>query len=252
MYSRFFLPVIVVLVLVTGCNMAPKPGSPDTGYAVWGYVGKTSTEPATGVQVLLYNDKQENPIATANTNFLGKYTFSQLPPGYYKVKVTDKIMEVVITNKNQRIDIDLSSETGAMNYAADAIKSVVGPGKPGGDSVLAQRFAGKWYSFSSAAGGGGSESQIAFCSNGNYYESYEAGYSGSSSDQYGNETMNWGQASASGADGTWSISGTVQQGTITVKYSNGSTTTISYQQSNDDPQCYYFDGRLHCYNGACQ
>ncbi len=247
-YLRSSLPVIVVLVFVAGCNMAPKPGSPESGYTVWGYVGKTPSEPAAGMQVLLFNGKQENPVASASTNFLGKYTFSQLPPGYYKVKVADKIMEVVVTNKNQRIDIDLSSETGAMNYAADALKNAVGTGKPGGDSVLAQRFAGKWYSFS----GGGSESQMAFCPDGNYYESYEASYSGSSSDQYGNETMNWGQASASSGDGTWSIEGTVQKGTITVKYRNGSTTTISYQQSNDDPQCYYFDGRLHCYNGACQ
>ena len=119
-YLRSLLPVIVVLIFVAGCNMAPKPGSPESGYAVWGYVGKTPSEPAAGMQVLLFDGKQGNPIASVSTNFLGKYTFSQLPPGYYKETVADKTMEVVDTNKNQRIDIDLSSETGAMNYAADA------------------------------------------------------------------------------------------------------------------------------------
>ncbi len=239
------LLLFIALVIFSGC-MPPSQGSLETGFTIWGYVGNTATEPAPNVMVMLIDGDSGRPIASKNSNFLGKYSFSALHPGYYKIKVSGKEMEVVITNENQRIDIDLSSESGSMNYAAAAMKEVAGNGKPGGDPELAKRFAGKWYSFSSSVTGGGSESQMALCENGNYYENYESGYYGS------DETSAWGNASSSGSDGTWSIEGTVQQGTITIKYSNGSTSTVQYQQSTDDQQCYYFDGRLHCYNGSCK
>ncbi len=245
--------LIMWLCFIPGCM--PPPGNDEVGYTIHGYVGKSTTEAAPGKTVMLLDGNTDQPLASKQANFMGKYKFSGLKPGYYKIKVDDKLLDVVISNKNQRIDIDLSAEDGSMNYAAGAIKDylneVAAKGKPGGDTLLAKRFMGKWYGFSGAAGGGGSESQMAFCANGAYYESYEAGYSGSSSDQYGNETSAFGSASQESGDGHWSIEGTVEQGRITIKYSNGNTSVIEYVRDQKDQQCYYFDGRLHCYNGAC-
>ncbi len=242
--TKLFTAIMLIVVLF-GC-MPPTQGNLEAGFTIWGYVGNTATEPASNVMVLLVDGNSDKPIASKNSNFLGKYKFSGLRPGYYKIRISDKEIEAVITTENQRVDIDLSSETGTMNYASAAIKDIVGNGKPGGDPELVKRFSGQWYSYSGALSGGGSENQMGLCSNGNYYESYEAGYYGSDA------SSAWGSASESGNSGSWSIEGNVQRGTITIKYRNGSTSSIQYQQSNDDPQCYYFDNRLHCYNGVCK
>ncbi|HOD66316.1 MAG TPA: hypothetical protein PKW75_03685 [candidate division Zixibacteria bacterium] len=90
-------------------------------------------------------------------------------------------------------------------------------------------------------GGGGSESQIAFCPDGSYFESYESGYYGSGQ---------WGQAGQSRASGTWSITGTIETGTITITYANGKQETVRYETTGESG-CYKFGGRLYCYNGAC-
>lgn len=235
--------IIAISAILAACSAVPPKGSLETGFTVWGYVGYSTTEPASGVMVLLIDGATDKPIASKKSNFFGKYTFSALQPGYYKVKASDKTLELVVTDQNQRLDIDLSAADGTMNYAAGAMKNMTAPGKPGGDAQLAQKFTGKWYSFSGAtsiSGGGGSESQMAFCPDGSYYDSYESGYYGGS----------FGSASQSGASGSWSVSGTVQQGQISITYSNGSTSVLEYQQA-DDPQCYYIDGRMYCYNGAC-
>ncbi len=159
------LTAFILITVFVGC-MPPSQGSLETGFSIWGYVGNTTTEPAANVMVLLVDGNTDKPIASKTSNFLGKYTFSGLRPGYYKIRISGKEIEAVISTENQRIDIDLSAE--------------------------------------------------------------------------------------SGSSGSWSIKGNAQQGTITIKYRNGSTSSIKYQQSNDNPQCYYFDSRLHCYNGACK
>jgi hypothetical protein len=246
---------VAVALLTIGCSGPPPPGNPEIGYSIWGFVGQNPTTPAANIPVLLINGDTDRPVANKNTNIFGKYTFSGLKPGYYKIKAGNKVLEAYITTENIRVDIDLSSASGVMNYAAAAVQGATAPGKPGGDPELAKRFSGKWFSFtggSTLSGGGGSKSELAFCSNGAYYEDYEAGYYGSGTDQYGDQSMAWGAASESGASGTWSIQGTVSSGQITVTYKDGSQTVIEYQQYENDPQCYYFNGRLHCYNGPCE
>ncbi len=163
MYNKTKLIFTVILLAVfLGC-MPPSQGSVEKGFTIWGYVGNTASEPASNIMVLLIDGNSDKPVASKNSNFLGKYTFSGLRPGYYKIKVSDKEIETVITTENQRVDIDLSSKTGAMNYAAAAIKDVVGNAKPGGDPELAKKFSGQWYSYSGAMSGGGSESQMGLC-----------------------------------------------------------------------------------------
>ncbi len=253
MASRFpFLLCAAVFFL--SCSTPPPAGSPETGYSVWGYVGNSTTAPASNVPVLLVNGETDRPVASKNTNIMGKYAFSGLQPGYYKVKAGDIAMDVVIASENMRLDIDLSAKGGVMNYAAGAMKSIGSTGKAGGDPALVQAMAGKYWGYSGAStlsGGGGTETNMAFCPDGSFYDNTESSYYGSSGDSYGNETMGWGASSQSGAAGTWSIEGTTQSGTITIHYKNGNESVIRYQ-AGDERGSYYFDGSLTTKTGNCE
>lgn len=204
--------------------------------------------------ITLVNLDTQAAVANTSTNLMGKYTLQGLPPGHYMVKVEDKSLDLYLVNENYRLDIDLNSKDGVMRYGVAALQkgsgsgqggaAQAGAGRPGGDAGIAQEMAGKYYSYSGGgtlSGGGGSESQIAFCPDGSFFESYESGYYGSGQ---------WGSASQSNASGSWSVQGTLQQGTITVQYQSGKTVNVQYQ-AGDERGCYYFDGRLYCYNGAC-
>lgn len=245
---------IIVALAVTVYGGSSKKEK-DKTYKIHGFVGETSTAAALGKMVTLFDADSNKALDNTKSNFLGKYAFKNLQPGHYLVKVGEKTMEVYLINKDIRLDIDLSAKDGSMNYAAkpmgDLSKQlenkgggVMPPGNPGGDADLAKQMAGKYYSYSGGStlsGGGGSESQIAFCPNGSYFESYESGYYGSGE---------WGSAAQSRANGTWSIQGTIQSGTITITYGNGKQQTIQYQTTGERG-CYKFGGRLYCYNGAC-
>ncbi len=255
------IPVLMALLAVVMLALSVSAGSSkksEKTYKIHGYVGESSTAAAPGKMVTLFDADSSKAIANTKSNFFGKYAFKKLQPGHYLVKVGDKTMEVYLIDKDIRLDVDLSAKDGDMNYGkkeADALakqlednksggEGVTPPGKPGGDANLAQQMSGKYYSFSGGStlsGGGGSESQIAFCPDGSYFESYESGYYGSGQ---------WGSANQSKASGTWSIQGTIQSGTITITYGNGKQETVQYQTTGERG-CYKFGGRLYCYNGAC-
>jgi hypothetical protein len=244
--------IILSALLVCSCNMGPPAGSPETGYLIHGFVGNSPTAAAPNIMVMLFDLTTSKPVASDKTNLFGKYKFEHIQPGHYFIKAGKKSMELVIIDKNQRIDIDLSAKDGSMDYAKDAAQqltdAVVGvtpPGKPGGDVELGKKIMGKWYSYSGGStlsGGGGSESQLAFCPDGSYYDSYDASYSG---------TNTYGAASQSGASGYWAIEGNIQAATITITRPNGSKSVIKVQ-SAPEKDCLLFDGRKHCYNGECK
>lgn len=240
-------------VALTGLADPPSQKAEKT-YKIHGFLGESSTVSAPNKTVTLFDADSNKALANTNSNLFGKYTFKKLPPGHYLVKVGEKIMEVYLIDKDVRLDIDLSAKDGTMNYAAGAATqaakptekegAVTPPGKPGGDANLAKQISGKYYSYtggSTLSGGGGSESQIAFCPDGSYFESYESGYYGSGQ---------WGQAGQSRASGTWSIQGTIESGTIIITYANGKQQTVQYQTTGERG-CYKFSGRLYCYNGVC-
>jgi len=247
--------MLMISLMVGSCNMGPPQGSPETGYTIHGYVGNSTTAAAPNVIVMLFDAETSKPVASDNTNLFGNYKFEHLQPGHYFIKVGEVSMETLIIDKNQRIDIDLSAKGGVMNYAAGAMeelsksaKSVTPPGQPGGDQDLAKKITGKWYSYSGTStlsGGGGSESQLAFCADGSYSDNYESGYYGSSN------VAGYGTASQQGGSGSWSVDGNAEGGTITVTRADGKTVQIKWQVS-DDKGCLLFDGRLHCYNGECK
>jgi len=242
--------LLVLIPLLLSCSSAPPPGSAATGYSIHGYVGVGTTMPAMSRTLTLINLETQTAIANTQTNWMGKYAFSGLLPGHYAVKVEDKTMDIYLVSENYRLDIDLNAKDGVMKYGVSALKGggaaggTAGGGQPGGDPGLAKEFAGKYYSYSGGgtlSGGGGSESQIAFCPDGRFFEAYEAGYYGSGE---------WGSASQSNSSGTWAVEGTLEGGTITIQYGSGKTVNVKYQ-AGDERGCYYFDGRLYCYNGAC-
>ncbi len=118
-------------------------------------------------------------------------------------------------------------------------------GAPGpNDPQLQRQMAGLWWGYS-----GSTERSIGLCGDGTYFDSQESSYSGTSTNQYGDQTMAWGSASQGGGQGRWSISGSPQSGTIQVRYGNGKTATIQYR-SMSDPGCLSFDGNTLCRKSA--
>ncbi len=253
--------IVFCLILLSAlflCSCASVPaGSPETGYAIHGFVGNNPQSSAPGVTVLLVNGSNGQALASDKTNLFGKYSFQGLMPGHYQLKTGTIVLDVMVAAENVRQDIDLSSPTGGMDYLASGLQELQGQlsaaasGKaaPAGpnDSQLASQMAGTWWGYS-----GSTETKIGLCPGGSYSNFSEFGYSGTMSDSGGSQTGAWGNAGQSGGQGSWVIQGTNQSGTISVRYNDGSTETIEYQLANDDG-CYTFDGRLLCRtSGQCE
>jgi len=250
---QILLCLFAASVLLCSCATAPPPGSPATGYSIYGFVGTSTTSAASNTMVMLLDGDTERPVDSANTNLLGKYTISGVAAGYYKLRVGKITKEILVKDENVRLDVDLSAEDGTMNYLAGAMKGTSAPGKPGGDPALVQALAGKYWGYSgtsSYSGGGGTETRMAFCMDGSYHDSSESSYYGSTQDQYGDENMVWGAANQSAGSGSWSVQGTPAEGTITISYHDGSEGTIEYR-AGDEAGTYYFDGKLCSKTGSC-
>lgn len=196
-------------------------------------------------------------VAARQTDFFGKFVFPGLQPGHYRLQAGGIVQEVVLGSGNVRCDINLSDPTGAMNYAEGGLKDLhdqltsTTPGKaaPAGpnDASLGADIAGTWWGFS-----GSTETKIGLCPDGTYADFTESGYSGTMHDAGGAQTGAWGSANQSGGQGTWTIQGTGESGTITVQYSDGRTATIECRQCGEKG-CLLFDGRKLCRSSAqCQ
>ncbi len=241
--------LVSVTLLLPACASVPA-GNPQDGYAVHGFVGKSSQEAAPGVAVTLLDADSGSAVATTKANLFGKYVFQGLRPGRYLVRVEKVEVPVTVADANVRQDIDLSNPSGAMDYAAAGKKELAeqlealatGKVPPAGpnDEALARQLAGTWWGYS-----GSTETKIGLCPDGSYHDFSESSYSGTMTDGGGNQTGAWGAAGQSGGQGSWVVQGTLQSGTITVRYADGSTGTIHYEQ-HSDPNCLLFDGRTLC------
>jgi hypothetical protein len=234
-------------------------------YKVSGFVGKSTSEAAPGVGVVLLHADTEEIIGTDQTNFFGKYTIKNVPPGVYVLRVEKVQRTLGVKDKNVRLDIDLSAEAGIMDYAKTGVTMInkeneekakaggggaegAAPGEPPGpsDPQMMQSIAGEYYSYS-----GSTERKVMFCPNGAFFDSRESSYSGTGSDSLGNQTMAWGQASQSQGAGQWSIQGNPQSGTITLVYKSGKRVNMRYQ-AGPEKGCFKFDGTLYCYSGPAR
>ena len=133
--------------------------------------------------------------------------------------------------------------TGEIARAADAVASGMEYSPPQ-TSDLMQAFAGTWVTMTK-----NTQTKVTLAPDGGYYENYEASYSGSSSDQMGNQDLAWGQANQSQSQGRWAARGSREQGVITITYNNGSTTTVEYRVHVENGETYWneywFNGDLY-------
>ncbi len=105
-------------------------------------------------------------------------------------------------------------------------------------------FAGTWWSATK-----NTETHVTLTPDGLYFENYESSYSGTTTDQYGDADMSWGTANQQNAQGTWTVQGTREQGTITISLQNGDQRTINYRVHVENGQVYwkeyFFNGDLY-------
>lgn len=117
-------------------------------------------------------------------------------------------------------------------------------GNAEGNTALIQHFAGTWWNATT-----NTETNVTLMADGRYFENYTASYSGSSNDQYGNQTMAWGAAGDDQALGRWTVQGTREQGQLTIAYQNGNRRVIEYRVHIENGEAYwseyYFNGELY-------
>ena len=104
---------------------------------------------------------------------------------------------------------------------------------------LQKEMAGIWYGYS-----GTTERQMALCPDGSCKSLNESSYSGTSSNQYGHQTMAWGNANQSGGQGQWTVSGTLEKGTVHIAYNDGGSKNLNFTRY--DAACMKFNGNLLC------
>jgi len=234
---------------------ADRAKSGTARFTISGYVGASSTSAAPRVNVVLYSEAEKKNIDSVQTNWMGKYTFKDVAPGTYAVKVGKISKEAVVVKRNLRLDIDLSSEDGTMDYAkaAAAAKAPSRTAQPEpvsgpNDASLMQAMAAEYYSYSAST-----ERKVMLCADGRYFNASESSYSGTSSDSLGNQNMAWGAASQNRGEGRWSIQGNQQQGTIMLQDGDGSQSQVRYQ-STGERGCFQFNGTTFCMSGPprCQ
>ena len=235
---------------------APAHAAKDA-FRIAGYVGRSSTEAASGVTVKLLDGESGKVLDMVRTGFSGRYKFENLKPGLYIVQADELKVEALLKAKDLRLDIDLSAKGGSMSYiraedvqklANAAVAGVAGssgtapPAGPNDPQLMAE-FAGNYWGYS-----GSTESSLALCPGGTFREQSESGYSGTSRDGLGNQTMAWGTASQGGSQGNWSIQGDARQGKIRLSYVGGKQSDLAYRQV--DQGCFSFGGRTMCRKGA--
>jgi len=288
MLRKAALPFIslVAIFFATACVTVPfAPDNPAEGYKIKGFIAKSSEEAAPGEQVTLVDANTGQTIEQVSTNFMGKYSFSQLHPGKYQVRVRQITRDVLLRNKSVRLDIDLSAPGGKSDYIKDAMTklskmfaansqpSSTGSTGSGGTTGTVTRDASGWpppyqrptgrvspddsspknllYKFAGRWDHVTSNTlhNIYLKPDGSFEDSYEAGYSGQFVDQGGFQTGNWGAVGNEQAGGRWTIQGTLRQGTITLIHRNGKRANYRYQVHCRGSECYggeyFFNGKLY-------
>ncbi|HEX7318809.1 MAG TPA: hypothetical protein VF399_00425 [bacterium] len=134
-------------------------------------------------------------------------------------------------------------------FVKDKTKTPEKQSAPGSSGVtkspeLMNNFAGTWINYTT-----NTETRMSFAPDGNYYEYYEASYSGDYTDGGGNDQGSWGNANASNAAGKWTANGSRSKGVITITYSDGTERRIEYSVHVENGETYWneywFNGALH-------
>ncbi len=220
-----------------------------------GFVGYSSTQVAQGVTVKLLEGESGRVVDIDETGFFGKYKFTDVAPGYYRIQVNDVVREVMLKGDGKkRLDIDLSAKGGVMDYGKAGREELErelagaasgGAASPGpNDETLAAQIAGVWWGYS-----GSTERRIGLCPGGVFRSFSESSYSGTGYDSLGNETLSWGAVGQGGGQGRWSIQGDTQSGVISVRYNDGGSDELRYRQTGE-PGCLNINGNTLCRQSA--
>lgn len=114
----------------------------------------------------------------------------------------------------------------------------------GDPQALLYKFAGRWDRVST-----NTLTNLYLKPDGSYEEAYEAGYSGTFTDQGGYQTGAWGAAGSQQAGGQWMISGTLEKGVLTLVSGDGSQTRLNYRVHVKNGEYYggeyFFNGELY-------
>lgn len=245
-------PVILMLTVVILASFSTRglTWPKKTGLKIYGYLWATNTTPAIGKQVILFDGSTGKALAVTQSNFLGKYKFKNLKPGFYVVRTGKYSRSVMLQKKNANIHFNFSSKDGNMDFVAaarensdkmDATAATAATGPT--DPALAKWIAGEYYSYQ-----GSTERKLMLCPGGVFYDSHESSYSGSSTDSLGNQTSAFGAANQGSGSGRWAIQGNKQSGTITFSYKGKAGQKQQYRAIGDN--CFMIGGVKYCYNGA--
>jgi hypothetical protein len=136
-------------------------------------------------------------------------------------------------------------EAYGKELASAAESIVLGMQFPKTDAATVVRaLAGSWSSVSA-----NSQSKFTLGTDGRFSEYSESAYSGSSRDQYGNDTGSWGAGGTQNAAGTWSARGTAEKGSIQFIYDDGKRSSYQYSVHVENGKVYwneyYFGGILY-------
>jgi len=276
--------VLVVLVaLLPLCAQAQTLSDPAWGFSLTlpqGWKGESSAEGAivghdqiSGVIIVMLHDAPDMETVSgylqeglaeesiqlypaSEPKKEGKNSLSGLFDGFYEGQsVKAKAIGVLApggTGGAFIIALTTPEQFGAqLTKAADALAKSLRPVKrsgitsgPAGGSGFESHFVGTWVTTTT-----NTERRVTLHSNGRFSMNYEASYSGRSNDQYGNQTMAWGQAGQQGSQGRWSVQGTRERGTLTLVFDNGETSRVPYRVHVERGETfwgeYWFDEQLY-------
>ena len=249
---RIFASILIITAVLSA--QAAFGQGKTKAFKVSGFVGQSTSAAAPNVAVVLIDKDSGEVVGNDQTNFFGKYTFKNVPPGVYVLQVEKIQRTLAVKDKNVRLDIDLSAEAGMMDYMKTGVAEINAKNKGGGpggspgpsDPQMTQAIAGEYYSYA-----GSTEKKVMFCPEGTFFDSSESSYSGTGTDSLGNQAMAWGNASQNQGSGQWAIQGNAQSGTITLVYKSGKRVEVKYQ-AGAEKGCYNFDGTVFCYSGPAR
>ena len=146
--SVVVLMVLILFSLLLSCITTSPPRSPQDGFEITGFVGKSPVIPAPNETVMLLDGAGARRLNSVVTNFFGKYTFGHLPPGEYILMIGEIKKQVYVQDRDVRLDIDLSAPGGGMDYmtyhAKEAQKEAIRVRyNNGSETILQYRQSGK-------------------------------------------------------------------------------------------------------------
>ena len=113
-----------------------------------------------------------------------------------------------------------------------------------GNELLLYKFAGRWDHVST-----NTLTNLFLKPDGTYEEAYEAGYSGTFTDQGGYQTGSWGAAGADNARGYWRVVGGIRSGKLILRDQAGNESIYHYQVHIRNGEIYsgeyFFNNRLY-------